>query len=292
MADDHVRVAVFFSNEEERQKAETALAKTLPEDLYAFSGVVEGWLTPALVAELVADGFPVDLIEPEPSPEPPPKSLDIAVEAVEDLKSAARYAKLEGEWDAIVVDETEAETVDPRIHVFSDYDPTPAPEDALPSDVYYMSLAGPITQEQRLELDSLGVDIGAFLPPNRYRAFLDRDQYKLVRELPYVTDVVRRPFEDALTPELIAVANEPPGGDPMLMGAEHDSSLRTFDCLLHRESDLPEVRHLIEATEATRVIGESNLKIRFEGPVSRPLLAALAALPEVRKLSPYEPPRL
>ena len=42
----------------------------------------------------------------------------------------------------------------------------------------------------------------------------------------------------------------------------------------------------------THVVETSNLRIRFEAPLSRPLLAALAALPVVRKLAPYEPPPL
>jgi hypothetical protein len=292
MADDQVRAAVFFSNDDERRQAEEAFRRAPPESVEAYSGVIEGWLTPAHVEELIDAGFAVDVIEPETHVAPPPRRLDIPADVAEGLKAATRYARMEGDSNALVIDETETEAIDRRIHVSVDYDPSPAPEDALPSDVYYLSLTGPITREQRLEFDSFGVDIGAFVPPNRYRTFLTPDQYKRVQELPYVTHVVRRPFEDTLTPELIAVASETPGAGPALMAAGEDSSLRTFDLLLHRERDLPEIRHLIEETEGTRVIAESNLRIRFEGPVNRPLLAALAALPQVRKLSVYEPPRI
>jgi hypothetical protein len=291
MLDDAVRVAVFFANEGERERAEHAFASVGPAEPVEYSGVLEGWLTLDAADGLVSDGLAVQLLDPEfhfggLSPE-----LTVAYEAVEGFKREARYATLEGELDALFVGEQEAETFDPRIHQFLRYDATPTPEDALPSDVYFIFLTGPITQAQRLEFDSFGVDIGAFLPPNRYRTFLDREQYARVLELPYVEHVVRYGFEDALTPELIEVAEAARSEGPSLLAVE-DEPILTFDCLLHRDRDLPKVRRLIEATEGVSVIATSNLRIRFEGPVNRPLLAALASLPAVRKLSPYTPPEL
>jgi hypothetical protein len=284
------RVAVFFSDEDERRRAEKALQETKPDGVDAYSGVLEGWLTVPQANRLDADGFALEFLELPPPPAPPRTIL--SADAVEELKSVARYASVEGELDALLVDETEAEVSDPRIHLYADYDPAPAPENALPSDVYYVLLAGPITREQRLEFDSFGVDIGAFLPPNRYRTFLSPDQLERVRKLDYVVGVVRRPFEDTVTPELLAVVDETSTAGPSLLSADEDASPHVFDVLVHRHRDVPEVRRLIEATQTTHVIATSNLRIRFEGPVNPPLLAALAALPAVRKLSPYEPPRL
>lgn len=285
---DEVRVAIFFANEDERHQADSALERVRPEETVEYNGVLEGLLTLELADMLVRDGLAIQLLDPEFHFGG--LSRRVTQGALQDLKQEASYVTLEDDSGALRVG-AEMAPLDPRIHQLGPYDATPAPEDALPSDVYFIALSGPITRAQRLEFDSFGVDIGAFIPPNLYRTFLDREQYARVLGLPYVEQVSRYGFEEAVTPELLAVVEEAVTGGPALFGDE-EVPMRTFDCLLHRERDLPEVRALIEATEGARVVDTSNLRIRFEGAVNRPLLAALASLPVVRKLSPYEPPAL
>lgn len=287
MADEPLRVAIFFANESEREQAEDALAKDPDAPTEQFSGVLEGWLSSADAQTLADSGLAVQFLDLRSEPEP-----TLPADAVEELKQEARYASLSDDGQAIVVDEQLAAVPDPRIHQYADFEATAPPDETAPPAVYFIELTGPITRDQRLEFfHKYGVDIGAFEPPNRYRAFLTPEQYSRVLALPYVQGIVRYSLEDTVTPELIQIASQVPGGGPALFAADEEP-IRTFDCLLHRERDLPMVRDLIERTAETTVVDASNLRIRFQGPVNRPLLAALAAVPEVRKLSPYEPPTL
>lgn len=288
MADEPLRVAIFFASEAERERAEQALAKDPQGPTEQFSGVLEGWLSSAEAQTVADSGLAVQFLDLPSEPDEPTRTT----KAVEDLKQDGRYASLSDDGQAIVVDEELAAIPDPRIHQYADFEATAPPDETAPAAVYFIELTGPITRDQRLQFfHEYGVDIGAFEPPNRYRAFLTPVQYPRVLALPYVRGIVRYSLEDTVTPELIQIASEVPGGGPALFAAEEEP-IRTFDCLLHRERDLPIVRDLIERTAETTVVDASNLRIRFRGPVNRPLLAALAALPAVRKLSPYEPPTL
>lgn len=291
MADEPVQVAIFFTNEPEHQQAIKALAPLAEKrGRRDFSGVVEGWLTPADLETLVHAGLPVQLLDLEQrEARRVPASR---VKEIEALAQDARYASLSPTADAIVVDDQLAEVPDPSIHQYADFDVTDAPTADEPAAAYFIELTGPITREQRLEFfHQYGVDIGAFEPPNRYRAFLRPEQYEQVSKLPYVVRLVRYSLADSVTPELLEVAAEAPTPGPSLL-ADAEEPIRTFDCLLHRERDLPMVRDLIERTAETTVVEASNLRIRFQGSANRPLLGALAALPAVRKLTPYEPPTL
>jgi hypothetical protein len=289
MEDEPLRVAVFFTGPVERRRALGALRQVARDDVGLFSGVAEGWLTPSLVSELVGEGFAVDLLDsrlPQPAS---PRALAIGLELTDEIKQEASRAAIDPRSGTLVVSDQEADALDPRIHQHAGYDATPDPGDVLAPEVYFIHLSAPITRAQRLEFDALGVDIGEFLPPNRYRTFLSQEQYAAVRELPYVEQVTRYRLEDTVTPELADLIRRARRGDPDV--GEAEAHRREFECVLHRERDLPKVLDLLEATEDTVPHETSNLRVRFEAPVSVPLLAALAAMPEVRKLTPYEAPR-
>jgi hypothetical protein len=288
MENEPLRVAVFFTGPIERRRALGALRQGAPDDVGLFSGVAEGWLTPSLVSELVAEGFAVDLLDsrlPQPAS---PRGLAISLELTDEIKQEASRAVIEPRSGTLVVGDSEADALDPRIHQHAGYDAMPDPGDVLAPEVYFIHLSAPITRAQRLEFDGLGVDIGEFLPPNRYRTFLSQEQYAAVRDLPYVEQVSRYRLEDTVTPELTDLIKRARNGG--VAASEPVPERREFECVLHRERDLQKVLDLLDATDATAPSGTSNLRVRFEAPVSVPLLAALAAMPEVRKLTPYEAP--
>ncbi len=284
MEDEPMRVAVYFATTAERRLTEEALSRVLPEKLALFAGVAEGWATAATIDELMCAGMSVDLVDERFPAQIGPRAAAINYDVVDDLKRQARYANIEG---GIVVSAAHAEATDPRIHHDEHYDARPAPADALDSDVYFVRIEGPITRRQRRELEALKVSIGAFLPPDRYRTMLTRAQYAKVRKLHFVRQVERYRVEDTVTRELATLCEKLRNADPA-----QPPPVQAFDCLVHRERDLAKVRALIEATAGMVVVGTSNMRVRFEGPASLPLLAALAALPEVRKLAPYEAPVL
>lgn len=257
MAAEAVRAAVFFEDEDQRKLAEEALSAK-PGEATVFNGVVEGWGVPAELEKLSEHGMVVEALvqgdAPTAAGEP-----------------AAPAPKLLADFEQQAEPETE-----------------PAAE-----NVFHIDLHGPITQAQRLEFDSFGVDIYMFEPPARYRTFLSPEQLEQVRELPYVDEVTPYGFGEAVTPELLeAVKDAPPGGGASLMGDEPAHAGQTFDCLLHRASDMKKVCALIEADDGAKVLDKSNLRVRFESPVDAPFLAGLAALPEVRKLAPFQAPKL
>jgi hypothetical protein len=290
MAADEFRAAVFFTNQDEHRQAKDALAQIQPETVDAFSGVLEGWLTPVLADELVNQGLVVQVISKPSLPVSNEGAAKGLARAVEDLKLETQYVVLDATHGLEVRDSpVEEDALDPRIHPLGEYDADVPPDAQLQSDVYFIALTGPITEEQRLRFDSFDVDIGAFVPPNLYRTFLTREQYEQALKLPYVESITRVPFERVITPELVEVLSEEPA--PSLL-ADDESPRRTFDALLYRERDREDLVRLLEQTQATHVVGASNLRVRFEAPLSRPLLAAIAALPVVRKLAPYEPPLL
>jgi hypothetical protein len=287
---------VYLDSKKSRELAEQALGS---QQSTSFSGVAEGLLTPAELERLNDAGLVVELLDAgEPAgegPGGPARTLDESAGLIEEIKQQSRTVSFSEDQSRLVLGATPAPEHDPRIHHHADYDATPAHEQALDADVYNIDIREPITREQRLQLDGLGVDIAAFEPNFGYRAYLTREQYAAVRELPYVAGITRYSFEQALTPELLKVLSEPGTGEqPELMSGEEQaqSQPQIFDCLVHREEDLAKVRALIDQSPDTTILGTSNLRVRFSADVHLPFISALAALPEVRKLSPYEAPTL
>lgn len=258
MAAEVVRAAVFFEDEEQRKLAEEALSAK-PGEATVFNGVVEGWGAPAELEKLSKRGLVVEPLGEAPAPSSGGDGAGAPAPKL--LADFEQQASLE-------------------------------PADPAGETVYHVDLDGPITKEQRLELDKLGVDIYMFEPPNRYRTFLTPEQLKKVEALAYVDDVTPYGFDESVTPALLDTVSEAQdGGGAALLGAEGGES-QTFDCLLHRGSDLKKVCSLIDEDRGAKVIDTSNLRVRFQAPVDAPFLAGLAALPEVRKLAPFNPPKL
>jgi hypothetical protein len=222
------------------------------------------------------------------------KALTENADLIEDIKQQASTVSFAEDRSRLVFDQEPEAEPDPALHRYAQGDTTPPPDQAPLEDVYNIKLRGPITRAQRLELDDHEVDIAAFEPGLGYRAFLTRQQYATVNKLPYVASVTRYPFEQAIAPELLeTVREDESAAEPGLMSAgEEQDRPQIFDCLLHREADLERIRALIDESPGTTILGTSNLRVRFSADVHLPFIAALAALPEVRKLSTYQVPKL
>jgi len=282
------RVAVYCDDEEQRQRAEEALRAVRPEKVTVFSGVVEGWIRAEGYRQLVGEGLIVDVTDPASSEEAEPDAplLDEHAEtpdpdAVEQFKAQARRCALDDEAGFIFQeDETEP---DPRIH----------PETEVPAvDVFWVRFKRPLSPDHREDLERRGIEIVGYQPPNTYKIFLTEDQVAELKALPYVAAIDRYTFEQTVTPHLVEAAAAAADGPQLLADDGGAPARETYDCVLHRSRDADRVRAILDRTEGATVVSASGPFIRFDAPAGAPYLAALAHLPEVRKLAQYVPPRL
>jgi hypothetical protein len=256
------RVSAYFQTPDEQALVESILGQD-----QTFASVVEGTATSAELDRLGAAGVVVEVLPTPPIDESP--STVYADETV---------AEPEGEQTVGLLED----------HVGSLQWPDPGPQHA-----YWVQLAGPITQEQRLELDRMNVDLAAFEPPDRYRTILTSDQVEQVRGLSYVRSVAPYRLSEKVTKELVNLVGAERDDRPALAGDEDNrEQLQVFDVLLHRERDLPEIQGLIDGSPKTTILGTSNLRIRFGAPVDLPLLGTLAGRVEVRRLDVFKAPRI
>jgi hypothetical protein len=293
MADDAdtVHAAVYLATDADREAAKRVLGGLDPEGADHFSGVIEGDLDRGAVAELNEAGLVVSLFdEPTPPTGHHHNWVKDNCEQIEELHEQNQGVSLNEDGDALVLGDPD-EPPDRRLHRVGGEEPTPA--EALPEDAYNIELDSPITEAQRDRLHKLGVHIAALEPGYGYRTFLTREQYKKVRRLPWVAAVRRYRFAQTVTPELLHLAKTEAGeGASLLDDAAKPARPQLFDCLLHREADLQKVADLIENSPGTEVVAKTNLRIRFKAVADLPLVAGLASLPEVRKVSPYKAPTI
>jgi hypothetical protein len=271
MAEDQkTRVAVYFLDDDERTQAEAQL-----DDASVFANVMEGSVGDDGLQALVDAGLVVEKVPPSvPAAEARWSPDDAAV--IADLEARAEPAGL---------------ATAPQL-ASDDGGSAAAADLVAEGDVHRIQMRGPITREQRVELDGLDVDIAAFDPPSSYRAFLTPEQHRAVEALDYVVAVTPYRFEEKFTGDLVTLVGEQASGQPALASDGPADDRRTFDCLVHREADLDRIRDLIAATDGVEVMATSNLRVRFSAPVDTALLSSLAALPQVRQLSVYHPTSL
>jgi len=300
-----VRAAVYIDSEKARELAEEALEPLAKDRGGSFSGVAEGWLEPAEVKRLNDAGLVVELLASDEPGATPDSEAPVPTGGAAQARSTQLIDDIKQQVSSVGFSEDQSRLElgvaftehDPRIHRFAVA--APGSSQAPAEDVYNIELRGPITRKQRLEFDELGVDIAAFESGFGYRAFLTREQHAAVQKLPFVAGLNRYSFEQALTPELLDVVSQDGGSGgeakrPGLMSdaAQGEAQQQIFDCVLHREEDLPKIRELIDRSPETTIIGSSNLRVRFSADVHVPFIAALASLPEVRKLTPYKAPKI
>lgn len=297
-----VRVAVYFVSDEERAEATAVLGPSAAE----FANVLEGEVDSRGLADLVRKGLIVEQLPAVTAAPAPPVDPALAVAAA-DLEAQAQQAPP-------LVDPTAAAATTDAASVGADaYEDEPSAgfaSDAAPAgagapaagaaaaegpggDFYRVELRGPITREQREQFEALGVDIAAFEPPSYYRTFLTAEQLAEVTAFEHVAAVTAYTVADKLTPELVAMVDREGSDAPSLAGdSSAAGATSVFDCLMHREADVPRLRDIVAAAPGTRVLGTSNLRVRFSAPVDLSLLGALAAMPEVRQLTVFQAPNI
>jgi subtilisin family serine protease len=268
-----VRAAVYCTNDAECSAAQEALARTRPDDIVSYDGVLEGWLDREGLNALVDRGIVVD-------------PLDAEAAELDPIPHLTRQAHVGADDPAL--ERLKATVQDPEPRVLQP-EPDAAPEVAA----YHIRLEGPISGEQRRAFKAIGVDLAAFEPPDLYRTRLTREQYGRVLETPGVRAVERYRFEETVTRPLLDDLEV--GGDeeqPALLAGTPEPPRQTYDLVLHRVADLEEVTQQLRQLDGVEVRDSSHLYIRFEAPTDPALIGSIASLPTVRRLAIYQPASL
>lgn len=305
MAAEPVPVEVFYDDEAEKEKARTVLAAVRPEDVRVHDGVVEGWVDDGAVAALAEAGLIVTPLL-HPSTAPPGEALAKHVAAArpshdsEDLLALKRHSRFVGRTDEgieLLDQEVSAEALDETVNDPGHRNLQPEPEDAPDTAVYHIHLVAPITESQCAQFEDLGISLAAFEPPASYRTFLTREQYTTVRSLDYVRAVERFRLEETVTPGLLdslSLSADPSEGEATLLsgGPAEPPQRQTYDCVLHRIADREKTEAVMRTIEGVEILESSYLYIRFSAPEDPRIVAAVAKLPEIRRIDVFTPPRL
>lgn len=160
--------------------------------------------------------------------------------------------------------------------VSDEFDPTR-------TNIYTIELAGPLLEEWRRQFADLKVEIIESIGPQRYTAALPPDQFSQVSKLPFVTAV--RPHQESEKSPPIPSSKAGPPIDPGVQ------QILTYDIRLKSPADADAVLGKLQGKDVL-VAGARGRKIRIALKENSPLLAEIAAMPEVYQVMEYVPPQL
>ena len=165
-------------------------------------------------------------------------------------------------------------------------------QSAEPTKVYNVFVSIPVRPRYQAALQKIGSGVCSYEAPNIYRMFLSAGELEQVKELPFVTGVRDYGIEESVTDDFLNVISlaKPKTGDGSLLSFELKAP-DTFDLLLHRRQDRDRVIRAIEKAGGKVVESGSDI-LRFTMQSDAGALGALAELPEVRKITPWRPPKL
>lgn len=162
-------------------------------------------------------------------------------------------------------------------------DPAPALRGPVGSDMYYLTLSGPLLPQWRMQLEALGADFRVGLPDYRWIARIPPGQVAAVQALPFVKDLKMRESDRNLpTKQELARFGTPNNVREML----------TYDILLDRAAPLDKFRAWLEERGIAIAASEAN-KVRIHLLDHDPLLQDIAEQTDwVIDIQPYVPPEL
>lgn len=169
---------------------------------------------------------------------------------------------------------------------------TMQPEDTFvfpkPIDYYSVLLQGPLLENYRQQLQSLGVRLLAALPHTyqQYKARLSTQQVAAVSALSFVAGV-RWISPEQSAPQVQTRSVIPDGKSSPLNGVK----MLTFDVRLNDPADMQHIEDWLKARNLT-IAGLGSRKIRFYITENSPLLDDLSSLSEVDRVDEYVPPVL
>jgi serine protease AprX len=322
MSDSRFPVAIYYSNDDERERSKELLENIQSDELVEYDGVWEGTADITAVEHLAKSGLLVYFPEGVPRDEAELSALEsssqlypvslpadkVDVEALRAFRARAAYVDVPD--DAVPGgDEAKLKAVFgmPRLLIIrseprTEFNPLldgidtdgleqaprklPEQDELLPQDVYRIRFAGKVQQRWRDQMTKENIHVCQYEQPDLCDVFLTPEQLAAVREMPFVREVKRYGLMQTVTPKLLQLVRD------QLASERPTLAVRLFDVALHRAEDLDHLRSLIESTKGVAVRDAAPAFIRIEVDANSPLLSALANLPHVRSISPYEPPSL
>jgi subtilisin family serine protease len=144
---------------------------------------------------------------------------------------------------------------------------------AVPAEVdyYVLDLSGPLLNEQRTTLENAGVTFIEVMADGGYKVRLNAKDVAAVKALPGVVDV------NWIEPVSAPVVTRTLGA---VRGMTQTARMVTFDIRLHDPKDTAKIVQWLKDRQIS-IVGTSLRKIRFNALAGAPVLAELAALPEV-----------
>jgi subtilisin family serine protease len=152
---------------------------------------------------------------------------------------------------------------------------------------YLVSIAGPLLQPWRTQLDQRGVALLERVPPTSYTARLTPAQAQDVAALPFVESL--RPYKPEDTGPVLLPAGLPPVR--AALRRPRSLAMRAFDVRLHRAEDLPVVESWLDDHNVD-VAGSGGRKIRVYALEDSPVLDQVRDLTEVALVEQYVEPKL
>ncbi|HYP40071.1 MAG TPA: S8 family serine peptidase, partial [Chloroflexia bacterium] len=173
-----------------------------------------------------------------------------------------------------------------------------------PSDiVYQVQLDGPITDELRSRLDEIGGEILGYRHPYIYTVYLGSKAKTNLEQHGAVQAVSRYAIEQSITPDLLAAVvkarqAEEMGDSPALAAASNNELAvpEMYNVMCHRERDCLDLEQMLARTKGVEIIGTHRdvvrIKVSLEPSKLQSLLSAVAQMPTVSKVMPFEQPTL
>jgi serine protease AprX len=320
-----VPVELFFSGEDEEKRVDQLLDQVGASDTRRFDGMVEAAIPPESVPAILESGIvasfpagtgetgaavPAGMASADPETrEIPPADREVIDRFAKRSRKLKRTGK--GRGLGLVVLKGLRRTLDPMIDgvgrvVLRGVDlgvpigdgletvisaaETALSAELLPRDVYLVTLSRPLAGERLGQIHGLGAAVIGTEAPNVYRMEIDAVRLDEVRRLPFVTSIRRYGLEDTITPSFVKVLHRlDQAGQSGEEGLESAIEAPLFDVILHRPDDVGAVAALVESAGA-KVVERSRSALRIQVAPEAPVLAAVANLPSVRRLSPYLPP--
>jgi hypothetical protein len=254
-------VICYAMHEYELAAASQALTNAQPTDSFVLGEIDE-----AAIPALEAQGLIVQAVEPVElaAVETPGQVMTLGLRAGGALEMAgAGVGDQASGWAADISD---LPALTPGIEGF-----------------YVLTLAGPLLESWRQELDATGIRLLERVPPRSYTAHLDSAQLVSVQGLAFVEGLRSYRRED--TGPLVSTLDAPPSE------GERGREMLTYDIRLHRPEDLGTVQAWLAQT-GVAIARVSTRKLRIYLLESADLADQIAALPEVAALEHFIEPKL
>jgi serine protease AprX len=249
------RIVAYFMHEDERREAQRLMPQGIATDSYVIGEIDEGELP-----SLRAKGVVCDEVPPAQRPETPGMIF-------ESRSGGSGFPGLPGLPPAGGL--------------------PPVGQSAKPGApaVYLLQLQGPLLEEWRTRLSTIGVTLLEHVPPDAYTARLTNASLAAVSQESFVEAVTEYgPRETGPSLGLESAAPRPPA-------AGRNLEMLSFDVRLHEPGDREEVvRWLTDRHVA--VAGSSGRKIRFYALETSTIADEVAALAEVAQVERFIPPTL